>query len=113
MEDTLNLQKEYHQVEVSSPVKEYIMDIIDRTRTDRRIQLGASTRAALSLYQASQLMAAIQGRSYVIPEDVKGLAVCIMEHRMSFAGAIRTNEATSICREVINEVTIPTESMIS
>lgn len=113
MEETLALQKLYHQVEVSAPVKEYLMDIIDKTRKDRRILLGASTRAALSLYQASQLMAAIQGRSYVIPEDVKSLAVCIMEHRMSFAGVIRTNEAESICRELVNEIPVPTEPIIS
>ncbi len=113
LEETLALQKLYHQVEVSAPVKNYIMDIIAKTRNDRRILLGASTRAALSLYQASQLMAAIQGRAYVIPEDVKGLAVCIMEHRMSFTGIIRTNEATSICREIVNEVPVPTEPILS
>ncbi len=112
MEETLELQKLYPQVEVSTPVKNYIMDIIDKTRKDRRILLGASTRAALSLYQAAQLMAAIQGRAYVIPEDVKKLAVCIMEHRMSYTGVIRTNEATSICGEIVDEVPVPTEPVI-
>lgn len=111
IEDTINLQKSYHEIEVSNPVKEYLMDIIEKTRNDRRILLGASTRAALSLYQASQIMAAIQGRSYVIPEDVKGLAGCIMEHRMSFAGIIRDNEAAGICQELINEVPVPTETI--
>ncbi len=113
MEETVALQKSYAQIEVSTPVKEYIMDIIEKTRKDRRILLGASTRAALSLYQAAQLMAAIQGRSYVIPEDVKQLAVCIMEHRMSYTGVIRTNEATSICQELVNELPVPTEPIIS
>lgn len=113
LEETLSLQKLYHEVEVSTPVKEYIMDIIDKTRKDRRILLGASTRAALSLYQAAQILAAIQGRPYVIPEDVKSLAVCIMEHRMSFTGVIRTNEAASICQELINEVPVPTEPILS
>ncbi len=112
-DETLKLQESYHQVEVSNPVKEYIMDIIDKTRNDRRILLGASTRAALSLYQASQLMAAIQGRTYVIPEDVKSLAGCIIEHRMSYAGVIRDNEAARICQEIIGEVPVPTETVIS
>jgi len=112
-EETIKLQESYHQVEVSNPVKEYIMDIIDKTRNDRRVLLGASTRAAISLYQASQLMAAIQGRSYVIPEDVKSLAGCIMEHRMSFTGVIRDNEAARICKEIVDEVPVPTELVIS
>lgn len=110
MEETITLQESYHQIEVSEPVKHYIMDIVDKTRSDRRILLGASTRAALSLYQASQLMAATAGRAYVIPEDVKELAGSILEHRMSFAGVIRDNEAARICREIIAEVPVPTET---
>ena len=113
MEETIALQKSYHQVEVSDPVKQYIMDIIDKTRNDRRILLGASTRAALSLYQAAQLKAAIQGRSYVIPEDVKSLAASIIEHRMSFTGVIRDKEASGICQELINEIPVTTEPVIS
>jgi MoxR-like ATPase len=112
-DETIKLQEVYHQIEVSKPVKEYIMDIVDKTRSDRRVLLGASTRAALSLYQASQIMAATKGRTYVIPEDVKSLVGCILEHRMSFAGAIRDHEAPRICQEIINEVTVPTESVIS
>ncbi len=112
-EETCALQQSYHEVEVSDPVKGYLMDIIDKTRNDRRILLGASTRATLSLYQASQLLAAIQGRPYVIPEDVKSLAVSIMEHRMSFTGVIRDNESAQICREIIDEVPVPTEQVIA
>jgi len=111
-EETITLQKDYHEVEVSNPVKEYIMDIIEKTRSDRRILLGASTRAALSLYQASQLLAVIQGRPYVIPEDVKSLAISIIEHRMSFAGVIRDKEASVICQDIIDEVAVPTEAIV-
>jgi MoxR-like ATPase len=110
MAETIALQENYHQIEVSEPVKHYIMDIVDKTRNDRRIMLGASTRAALSLYQGSQLMAATAGRAYVIPEDVKDLAGSILEHRMSFAGVIRDNEAARICREIIEEVPVPIET---
>jgi MoxR-like ATPase len=110
MEETKSLQMSYQQIEVSEPVKHYIMDIVDKTRSDRRIMLGASTRAALSLYQGSQLMAATAGRGYVIPEDVKDLAGSILEHRMSFAGVIRDNEAARICREIIEEVPVPIET---
>lgn len=110
VEETYELQDSYHGIEVSESVKSYIMDIIEKTRNDRRILVGASTRAALSLYQASQLMAATAGRSYVIPEDVKDLAGAVLEHRMSFAGVIRDNEATRICNEIIEEVPVPIET---
>jgi MoxR-like ATPase len=113
IEETLELQKNYSQIEVSDPVKEYIMDIIDRTRNDRRIAQGASTRAALSLYRAAQLSAAIEGRPYVIPEDVKSLAVCIIEHRLSYYGVVRRNDGTSICQEIVDSVPVPTEQLRS
>lgn len=112
-EETLLLQKSFSGIEVSDPVKDYIMDIAGKTRKDRRIILGASTRAVLSLYQASQLQAAIEGREYVIPEDVKSLAPCIMEHRMSYAGIIREKETAGICKEIIDEVAVPTEAVIA
>ncbi|MFV0341521.1 MAG: AAA family ATPase [Anaerocolumna sp.] len=112
-EETFRLQKAYKEVEVSSPIKDYIMDIVEKTRNDRRILLGASTRAVLSLYQASQLLAAIEGRTFVIPEDVKSLALCIMEHRMSFAGVVREKESVKICRELMEEVAVPTEDVIA
>lgn len=110
LEETITLQRGYHQIEVSASVKNYIMDIVEKTRNDRRIQLGASTRAALSLYQSSQLQAATAGRAYVIPEDVKDMAGSILEHRMSFVGVIRDQEAARICREVIEEIPVPMEA---
>lgn len=113
VEETLKLQGSYSQIEVSLPVKEYLMDIIEKTRNDRRVLMGASTRAALSLYQASQLLAAIQGRSYVIPEDVKELAVCMIEHRMSFTGVLHENGPAQICRELVEEVPVPTEPVLT
>ncbi len=109
-EETNQLQESYHAIEVGEPVKAYIMDIIEKTRNDRRVLVGASTRAALSLYQVAQLMAAVSGRSYVIPEDVKDLAGSILEHRVSFAGVIRDQEAARICCEILEEVPVPTET---
>jgi MoxR-like ATPase len=113
IEETRRLQKNYSQIEVSDPVKEYIMDIIDKTRNDRRIAQGASTRAALSLYRAAQLSAAIEGRPYVIPEDVKSLAVCIIEHRLSYYGVVRRSDGTSFCQEIVDSVPVPTEQLRS
>lgn len=108
-EETMELQKLYSGIEVSEPVKGYLMDIIESTRKDRRILQGASTRAALSLYKAAQLLAAFEGRSFVIPEDVRSLAVCIMEHRLSYYGIVRGSEGAAICKEIVESIPVPTE----
>ena len=63
--------EEVNKVTVSEDVQKYIMDIIEATRTNSYLATGASTRGTLALYRASQILAAMEGRSYVIPEDVK------------------------------------------
>lgn len=76
-------------VEVSDDVAGYIMDIVEHTRDDSRVLMGVSTRGALALYRAVQITAAMDGRSYVIPEDVKKEALPVLGHRIasSIAGA--------------------------
>ena len=70
-------------VEVSDDVAGYIMDIVEHTRDDSRVLMGVSTRGALALYRAAQITAAMDGRSYVIPEDVKKEALPVLGHRIA------------------------------
>ena len=70
-------------VEVSDDVAGYIMDIVEHTRDDSRVLMGVSTRGALALYRAVQITAAMDGRSYVIPEDVKKEALPVLGHRIA------------------------------
>ncbi len=67
---------------VSEPIKDYIIDIADATRNSDRLRLGVSPRATLAMMRASQAYAAIMGRDYVLPDDVKKIAVPVLSHRI-------------------------------
>ena len=70
------------EVRVSEPVKKYIISIADATRNSDRLRLGVSPRGTLALMKASQAWAAMAGRDYVIPDDVKRVAVPVLSHRV-------------------------------
>src|SRR5258708_25689733 len=70
------------EVFVKPELREYIARIVGRTRTSPEVALGASTRGTLNLYHASQAYAALLGRTYVIPDDVKVLAESVLAHRI-------------------------------
>ena len=106
-EETARLKRERTQVRVSPDVAGYIMDIIAATRTGGRGG-GVSTRGGIALYQASQTMAALHGRDYVIPEDVRDLAVCVLAHRSGGASVSRTDSEGYI-RRLLGEVKVPLE----
>jgi len=69
-------------ITVSEPIKDYIINIAEATRTSDRLRLGVSPRATLAMMKASQAYAAISGRDYVIPDDVKKVSVPILSHRI-------------------------------
>ena len=103
------LKKEYHEVIVSDAVADYMMDIIEKTRNHGDILIGASTRGAMALYEASQVLAAMRGRNYVLPEDVKELALSVLAHRLTYRGVFKQSEGSSTFEKVLNEVAVPTE----
>ena len=108
-EEIKELKKEYHEVMVHDSVMGYMMDIIELTRTHGDILIGASTRGAMALYEASQVRAAFYGRNYVLPEDVKELAPAILAHRISWRGMLAQKENTAVFKKLIEEVPVPTE----
>ena len=108
-EETAALKAAVHEVEVTDDVAAYIMDIIEATRNDSRIRIGVSTRGALALYKASQAAAALQGRSYVMPEDVKKLAPCVLAHRLTTAGSVKRGEDEALIRELAEKLRVPLE----
>ncbi len=103
------LKNDYHQVTVSDVVADYMMAIIEMTRIHGDISIGASTRGATALYQASQVLAAFRGRDYVIPEDVKELAPAILAHRLTYRGVFGLQECQHVFEKILNEVAVPTE----
>ena len=74
------LQEAVRNITVETSVGDYLLDIVDSTRQSSELRVGVSTRGALSLYRASQALALIEGRSFVIPDDVKRLAPLVLSH---------------------------------
>ena len=95
---------------VSEEVKHYLMDIVEATRTQSGFVSGVSTRGALALYQAAQAYASLQGREYVIPEDIKGLAPAVLSHRISLGSSMNAEAAALRMRKLLAEITVPLES---
>ncbi|MDT7891415.1 MAG: MoxR family ATPase [Thermoproteota archaeon] len=78
----LRFIKDVEKIHVNQDIEKYVIDIVNRTRSDKRLTLGASTRAAVLLIRASKALAAIEGRDYVIPDDIKELLFPILNHRL-------------------------------
>lgn len=104
------LKQDVLSVEVDDSINDYILDIIEATRTDDDLELGVSTRGALTLYRAVQAMALIENRKFVIPDDVKRLAVPVLAHRVVSKGVIREQgreRAVEIINHILKKVTVP------
>jgi MoxR-like ATPase len=82
VEEVLGAQELVKSVYVSPAVKRYIVELVDQTRQHADVYLGASPRGSLTLYRTGQVRAAMQGRDYVLPDDVKALAVAALGHRV-------------------------------
>jgi MoxR-like ATPase len=78
----LDMQASIEQVHVSEPIGTYIVDIVSSTRTSQRVQVGASPRGSLAILKLSRAKAALDGRDFVTPEDVKAVAVPALSHRL-------------------------------
>lgn len=108
-EETADLMEAYRQVKVSDEMLGYLMNVIEATRRDKRLMNGVSTRGAIALYQAAQVTAAMEGRDYVIPEDIKREAVPVLAHRIASASSSRL-DAESYLRNLVDEVAVPLEN---
>jgi MoxR-like ATPase len=109
--ELLKLQKLCRQIFVEESVRNYIVAIIRATRSHAEIRLGASPRASLGLHQAAQTLAAIRGRNYVIPDDVKYLAVPALSHRLiaKTEARLRGHSTEEIIQEILSRVPVPVE----
>lgn len=109
-EELSALQKDYSKVTVSKDVANYIMDIITATRTSDMLAYGVSTRGSLALYRASQIYAAMQGRDFVIPEDVKKEAVYVLSHRISMLSKNHMDNTRFIVK-LLDSIPVPLENV--
>ncbi len=101
-------------VKVSEAVEQYIVDIIESTRQDERILLGVSPRGSIALMRASQVLAVLENRDYVLPDDVKQVSVPVLSHRLILKGhaiSDSTGNAESVVQELLKKVPVPTEEI--
>ena len=106
--DTEAARKEIAAVSVSAEVKAYIMDLAAATRNNTTVANGVSARGTLALYKAACITAAMAGRNYVIPEDVKKEAVPVLAHRLLIASGSH-KEPARIMERILAEVRVPLE----
>ncbi|NJN16471.1 MAG: MoxR family ATPase [Oscillochloris sp.] len=107
--ELLQLQEAIKSVYVDDLIEEYIVSLVTATRHHEDVYLGASARGSLALYRTAQAVAAIQGRDYVTPDDVKALAGAVLGHRMiiSPAARIRSVTANAVIDEILTSVAVP------
>ena len=108
-EDLVHIREEIRAVSMADSIKAYIVELVARTREDSALKQGASPRASRSLYQAGRTYAAMQGRSYVIPEDIQTVLVPVLGHRIELTGEARYSGATAeeIIAKIRESVPVP------
>ncbi len=111
LSDIEDFQAEAAKVFIHEDIKKYIIQIIHATRTHEQVALGISPRGTLSLMRCAQAYSYLNGRSYVIPEDIKYLAAPCLCHRfLSFTGSGSHTFAVSIIEQILNSIPVPTEN---
>ena len=101
--DLLELQRHVKETHVSADVRHYILQVVRATREHEAVDLGVSPRGSLALYKASQALAALRGRNYVIPSDVQQLCPPVLTHRVHISPQIRLRGRTPT--QVVGEIT--------
>ena len=106
-----SLQAAAQQVQIADVVRRYIVALVRATRGVEEVELGASPRGTLALYRTAQAYAALQGRDYVLPDDVKHLAAPTLGHRLLLSpeARLRGRSVESVVRAVVERVPVPVE----
>ena len=109
VEEVSQAQEAMKAVHVSPAVKRYIVELVDQTRQHPDVYLGASPRGSLTLYRTGQARAAILGRDFVLPDDVKHLALSALPHRVILSPRARLRDLTAehIMREILDALPVP------
>ena len=110
-EEIAELKGLCRDIEVSDDVAGYLMDIVEKTRSDNRIRIGVSTRGAIAAYHAAQAAAGLEGRSFVLPEDVQRLAPRVLAHRLTLSGLSAASESLNILDDIVSSVPVPLEKL--
>jgi MoxR-like ATPase len=109
--DMLDLQRTVRQLYIADPLRRYVVEVVRATRTSDEVQLGASPRASLALHRAAQALAALRGRDFVKPDDVKELAPPVLAHRLILhpEARLRGRPPATIVQALVARVPAPVE----
>lgn len=108
-DEILEIQNEVKKIYVDKTINDYIVEIVSKTRWHNEISLGASPRGSISLFRASQAWAFYNGRTYVLPDDAKRMAIPVLSHRIVLKQEARLKKITSdeIIESILKSVNVP------
>jgi MoxR-like ATPase len=100
-----------HQVHITAALEDYLLDFVAATRADKSLDLGISPRGTLALYRTSQALAAVRGRNYVLPDDIKDLVPVVASHRMilNSDARLRGQSVADVLARIVQAVPVPVE----
>jgi len=109
-EQLVKLQEQVHEVRVERPVARYMVALVEASRSHSAVAIGASPRGSLSLFRSSRARAFLEGRDYVLPDDVKAMAVPTLAHRISLDVKSRYSGTTTteVVEELLRQTKVPT-----
>jgi len=109
VEELLQAQADVRHVHVDPLIKEYIVSLVNATRDYPDVYLGASPRGSLGLFRTSQCLAAVRGRDYVTPDDVKQLAEVVLPHRLIVSPSARIKDVNTryVVQDILDSVPVP------
>lgn len=99
------------EVRIHEDVMDYLVKIVDETRNKDNISLGVSPRGSIALFKACQAYAAINGRDYILPEDIKTIAPYVLNHRIIARGINSIEDSLDFIKAIIDKVEVPLENM--
>jgi MoxR-like ATPase len=110
--EIMQMLDERSKVRVEETVRDYIVRVARATRENNEVQLGASPRATMALYHSSQAWAAIQGRDFVLPDDIKTMAPHVLTHRLMVSpqAQLRGRQPSQLVTDIVDSVSVPVEN---
>ena len=105
------LLKNVSKVSANEDVMDYLVEIVSRTRNKKEIALGVSPRGSIALFKASQAYAAINGRDYILPEDIKYIAPYVLNHRIIAPSMDNIEDSIELIKEIVENVKVPLEEI--
>lgn len=111
LEELEYLIENVSKVSIEEEVMDYLVNIVDETRNKQDIELGVSPRGSIALFKSCQAYAAINGRDYIIPEDIKTMAPHVLNHRVIARGINKIEDAIELIKGIVDEVKVPLEEI--